>query len=126
MQIKKIPKWLLLGCLMVSFFFQSTSLGAYAEENQEYGSNGGLSFYGEYKFEEEPAGTQNTQETKELPRTSDGVNQYVDRGEGISSLPATIPKLGDTSYVRAKIFGQLALGMIGYMIVRGRKKGVQT
>ncbi len=57
MQVKKTPKWLLLliSCLMISFFFHSTSLGAYAEEKQEYSSNGSVTLYGEYKFEEESA-----------------------------------------------------------------------
>jgi hypothetical protein len=48
MQVKKTPKWLLLliSCLMISFFFHSTSLGAYAEEKQEYSSNGSVTLYG--------------------------------------------------------------------------------
>lgn len=123
MQVKKTPKWLLLSCLMVSFFLHSTSLGAYAEEKQEYGSNGSLTLYGEYKFEEEAT---DTKDKKELPGTTGGGNEYVDRGGSTSSLPDTIPKLGDTSYVKAKIFGTLIFGMIGWMIVKERKKGAQT
>ena len=125
MQVKKTPKWLLLliSCLMISFFFHSTSLGAYAEEKQEYSSNGSVTLYGEYKFEEESA---NPKDKKELPGTFGNGNDYVDRGASTSSLPDTIPQLGDSSYVRAKIFGTLILGMIGCMIVKERKKGVQA
>lgn len=128
MQVKKTPKWLLLliSCLMISFFFHSTSLGAYAEEKQEYSSNGSLTLYGEYKFEEEATGTKDTQETKKLPGTTGGGNVYIDRGGSTSSLPDTIPKLGDTSYVKAKIFGTLIFGMIGWMIIKQRKQGVQA
>ncbi|MFR3687714.1 MAG: hypothetical protein ACLTXM_22070, partial [Enterococcus sp.] len=93
------------------------------EEKQEYGSNGSLTLYGEYKFEEDAT---DTKDKKELPGTTGGGNEYVDRGGSTSSLPDTIPKLGDTSYVKAKIFGTLIFGMIGWMIVKERKKGAQT
>ena len=66
------------------------------------------------------------QDKKELPGTSGNGNDYVDRGASTSSLPDTIPQLGDSSYIRAKIFGTLILGMIGCMIVKERKKGVQA